>query len=60
MRSLDWNSFVIMHRNERVATVDCTGGCVIHNAKFMPFNLFLIENASDMKSRLNNLDNFYY
>ena len=35
MRSLDWNSFVIMHRNERVATVDCTGGCVIHNAKFM-------------------------
>lgn len=60
MRSLDWNSFVIMHRNERVATVDCTGGCVIHNAKFMPFNLYLIENASDMRSRLNNLDNFYY
>ena len=49
-----------MHKNTRVATVDCNGGCVIHNAKLMPFNLYLIENASDMRSRLNNLDNFYY
>lgn len=60
MGNNDWISYTIMHKNTKVATIYSDGACVIHNADFMPFNLYLITDADDIKSRMNNLDNFYH
>lgn len=56
----DWTSYTIMHKNTKVVTINSDGSCEIHNEQFMPYNLYLIENADDMKSRMTNLDNFYH
>lgn len=60
MGNNDWYSYTIMHKDEKVATVFNDGSCIIHNFQFMPYNLYLITDNDDIRSRMNNLDNFYH
>lgn len=56
-----WNSYVIMHGNQKVACINKDGTCKIYSKKMMPYNLYLepVED-DDMDVRIQNLDNFYY
>lgn len=55
----DWSRIYIMHKDRRVATIHKNGRCTIYFPSFMPYNLYL-EKESDLDTRLNNLNNFYY
>lgn len=54
------NRYTIMHGDRKVACIHKDGRCVIYNAGFMPYNLYL-EPAEDenIDDRINNLQNFY-
>ena len=54
-----WKRYYIMHKNRRVASIREDGTCTVYYKSFLPFNLW-IEEGSDMNTRLNNLNNFYY
>ena len=54
-----WTRFTIMHKDRKVAAIREDGTCTIYTSSFMPYNLYL-EEASDLDTRLNNLNNFYY
>lgn len=60
MGNNDWYSYTIMHKDTEVVTVYSDGACEIHNLDFMPYNLYLITDKDDIRSRMNNLDNFYH
>ena len=58
----NWKTCEIMHGNSKVVTICKDGTCIIHDAKMLPYNLYL-ENAgedSDIDIRMQNLENFYY
>ena len=57
--SKGWNRYTIMHKNRRVASVREDGTVTIYSKTFMPYNLWLEENT-DVETRVNNLNNFYY
>ena len=56
-----WKRFSVMHMERKVASVREDGTCTIYYPSFMPYSLWLerAEN-SDLDTRLNNLNNFYY
>ena len=54
-----WERFTVMHKDRKVATIREDGTCTIYVPSFMPYNLYL-EEAGDLDTRLNNLNNFYY
>lgn len=60
MGNNDWYSYTIMHKDTKVVTIYSDGACEIHNLDFMPYNLYLITDKDDIRSRMNNLDNFYH
>ena len=53
-------TYQIMHLERPIASVGTDGGCVVDAPEFMPYNLYLEQNADDLDTRLNNLNNFYY
>lgn len=53
------NTFIIMHQNKVVATIDCEGKCVILSETFMPYNLYFDVDETTLRSRISNLNNFY-
>ena len=53
-----WERFTIMHKDRKVAAIREDGTCTIYAPSFMPYNLYL-EEAGDLDTRLNNLNNFY-
>ena len=56
-----WSSYMIMHGNREVAGIRRDGTCTIYAPEFMPYNLYLEDNAeADIELRIQNLDNFYY
>ena len=57
--SRGWGRFTVMHKDRKVAAVREDGTCTIYTPSFMPYNLYL-EEAGDLDTRLNNLNNFYY
>ena len=57
--SKGWESYMIMHKNRHVASIREEGTAKIYYPKFMPYNLWL-ETETDIDSRVNNLNNFYY
>lgn len=60
MNHFEWNRYTIMHGDRKVACIHKDGRCVIYNAGFMPYNLYL-EPAEDddIDGCINNLQNFY-
>lgn len=58
----EWNTCEVMHGNDKVVTVCKDGTCVIHDAKMMPYNLYLEEagESAGIDIRMQNLDNFYH
>ena len=54
-----WGRFTVMHKDRKVAAIREDGTCTIYAPSFMPYNLCL-EEAGDLDTRLNNLNNFYY
>ena len=54
-----WERFTIMHKDRKVAAIREDGTCTIYAPSFLPYNLYL-EEADDLDTRLNNLNNFYY
>lgn len=52
--------YEIMHGNTIVACIDLQGRCKIYEEKFLPYNLYLEENDSDIDILVNNINNFYY
>lgn len=54
-----WTRYTIMHKNRRVASVREDGTVTIYAKTFMPYNLWL-ETKTDVDTRVNNLNNFYY
>ena len=54
-----WGRFTVMHKDRKVAAILEDGTCTIYAPSFMPYNLYL-EEAGDLDTRLNNLNNFYY
>ena len=54
-----WERFTIMHKDRKVAAINEDGTCTIYATSFLPYNLYL-EEADDLDTRLNNLNNFYY
>ena len=54
-----WKRFTLMHMDRRVASVREDGTCTIYAPSFMPYSLYL-EEGTDLDTRLNNLNNFYY
>ena len=54
-----WERFTIMHKDRKVAAIREDGTCTIYAPSFMPYNLCL-EEAGDLDTRLDNLNNFYY
>ena len=54
-----WERCTIMHRERKVAAIREDGTCTIYAPSFMPCNLYL-EEAGDLETCLNNLNNFYY
>ncbi|MCI9380362.1 MAG: hypothetical protein HFG88_04865 [Dorea sp.] len=52
--------FEIMHGERRVVRIDTQGHCRIYDGQFMPYNLYLEENADDVDTLVNNVTNFYY
>ena len=53
------NNYIIMQGERRVASVNADGTCVIFNPALLPYNIWL-EEADDLDTRLNNLENFYH
>ncbi len=54
-------SYAVMHLDRHVATIRSDGCCTIYHKSFMPYNLYLERAAeTDMQTRMNNLNNFYY
>ena len=54
-----WKRFTLMHMDRKVASVREDGTCTIYAPSFMPYSLYL-EEGTDLDTRLNNLNNFYY
>lgn len=54
-----WGRFTVMHKDRKVAAIREDGTCTIYAPSFMPYNLYL-EEAGDLDTRLNNLNNFFY
>lgn len=52
--------YEIMHINKVVACIDLQGRCEIFEKDFLPYNLYLEENDSDIDTLVNNINNFYY
>ena len=50
--------YAIMHMDKKVACVWMDGTAKIYQEQFMPYDLYLITDAKDIDSRLNNLDVF--
>ena len=59
MIEVNW-SYDIMHIDKRVANICSDGCCKVFLPSFMPYNLYLDENAKSLDDRVNNLTNFYY
>ena len=57
--SKGWKRYMIMHKNRTVASVREDGTVTIYSKTFMPYNLWL-ETETDIDTRVNNLNNFYY
>ena len=56
-----WTRFSVMHMDRKVASIREDGTCTIYAPRFMPYNLYLeTAERSDLDTRLNNLNNFYY
>ena len=55
---MNWQ-YTIMHLDDAVATIDNTGLCHILLPDFLPYNLYLEEDA-DISVRIDNLTNFYF
>lgn len=57
----NWDSYVIMHGEQKVACIYRNGYCKIYAKELMPYHLYLepvIE--EDLDIRVQNLNNFYY
>ncbi|MCR4673201.1 MAG: hypothetical protein K5637_08255 [Lachnospiraceae bacterium] len=54
------NNYIIMHKDDRVASIRSDGSCTIYKSSFVPYNLYLEKTADNLDARLNNLNNFYY
>ena len=56
-----WTRFSVMHKDRKVVSIREDGTCTIYAPSFMPHNLYLeTAERSDLDTRLNNLNNFYY
>ncbi|MBE5754845.1 MAG: hypothetical protein E7340_05910 [Clostridiales bacterium] len=53
-------TYMIMHKNELVASIRKDGYCEVYSSSFMPYNLYLETKTQDLDERVNNLTNFYY
>lgn len=54
--------YEVMHMDKTVAIVSLTGNAEIINEPFMPYDLYLEQEAAedDIETRMNNLENFYH
>lgn len=59
MADLEW-TYIIMHKNESVASIRKDGYCEVYLPSFMPYNLYFENQTQDVDERVNNLTNFYY
>ncbi len=57
--SKGWTRYSVMHKNRRVASIREDGTVTVYSKTFMPYNLWL-EEETDVETRVNNLNNFYY
>ena len=54
-------SYAIMHMERHVATIRSDGTCSVYYPRYMPYNLYLENEAGDdLGIRINNLNNFHY
>ena len=51
-----WSSYMIMHGNQVVADIRRDGTCTIYAPKFMPYNLYLEDNAERWNLKWNDRD----
>lgn len=49
-----------MHGDNKVAVISTDGRCEIYMPGFMPYNLYLDDEAAEFDSLFNNLTNFYF
>lgn len=52
-------TYMIMHKNELVASIRKDGYSEVYSSSFMPYNLYLETKTQDLDERVNNLTNFY-
>lgn len=52
-------TYVIMHKDRRVAKIDGNGQCRVYFPSFMPYGLYL-EQGNDLSTLLENINNFQY
>ena len=53
-------TYIIMHKNEPVASIRKDGYSEIYSPSFMPYNLYFETQTQELDERVNNLTNFYY
>ena len=53
-------NYIVMHKDKKVASIRSNGRCTIYRHRFMPYNLYLEENAEDFDALVNNINNFVY
>lgn len=59
MEETEW-TYIIMHKNQPVASIRKDGYSEIYLPSFMPYNLYFETKTHDLDERVNNLTNFYY
>ena len=52
--------YEIMHMEKKVASVSTNGKSEIYLEEFMPYDLYLEKEDTDIDILINNLDNFYH
>lgn len=56
-----WESYTVMHGEQKVVGIHRDGTCEIYSHEMMPYNLYLEPILEDdTEVRIQNLDNFYY
>ncbi|MDD3218708.1 MAG: hypothetical protein PHC41_08375 [Lachnospiraceae bacterium] len=54
------STYIIMHGEKKVASVNTSGKCEIYEKNYMPYNLYMEAEAQEFDELFNNLSNFYF
>ena len=60
MKLMTVKIYEIMHLDKKTAQIDTSGRCRIFEASFLPYNLYLDDEDTDIDTYVNNVTNFYY